>query len=69
MTLLCLLPISGWAEPSARSLYKQGQAAEARQQYEEAFLAYRSAMQKSPTDLRYRTACERIRLFCTRDLS
>ncbi|WP_263419500.1 type II and III secretion system protein [Terriglobus albidus] len=62
MILLWLLPISGWAEPSARSLYRQGQAAEARQQYEEAFLAYRSAMQKSPADLRYRTACERVRL-------
>jgi general secretion pathway protein D len=51
-----------YAEASAGSLYKQGQLAEARQKYEEAFLAYRAAMERSPTDLRYRTACERVRL-------
>jgi general secretion pathway protein D len=59
---LCTISVAVYGEPSARSLYKQGQAAEARQQYEEAFLAYRQAMEKEPTDLRYRTACERVRL-------
>jgi general secretion pathway protein D len=62
MTVLQLASNPAYAEPSAGSLYKQGQLAEARQQYEEAFLAYRAAMERAPTDLRYRTACERVRL-------
>jgi hypothetical protein len=55
MTVLQLASNPAYAEPSAGSLYKQGQLAEARQQYEEAFLAYRAAMERAPTDLRYRT--------------
>ena len=46
---------------SAKSLYKQGQAAEARQDYDAAFSAYRKASLDDPADLRYRTACERVR--------
>lgn len=45
----------------AKSLYKQGQAAESRQDYDVAFDAYRKAMYDDPSDLRYKAACERIR--------
>jgi general secretion pathway protein D len=45
----------------AKSLYKEGQSAEARQDYDAAFSAYRKAMFTSPGDLRYKAACERIR--------
>jgi general secretion pathway protein D len=49
------------ASESARSLYKQGQAAEILQDYDAAFSAYRNAMLQEPSDLRYKVACERIR--------
>jgi general secretion pathway protein D len=58
-------PAIGYAESSAKSFYKEGQAAETRQQYDEAFAAYRAAVKKAPTDLRYRTACERVRLLAS----
>ena len=49
------------ASESGKTLYKQGQAAEARQDYETAFDDYRKAMFADPNDLRYKTACERTR--------
>lgn len=49
------------ASDLAKSLYKQGQAAESRQDYDAAFDAYRKAMYDDPSDLRYKAACERIR--------
>lgn len=45
---------------SASTLYKQGHAAEARQDYDAAFTAYQKALQKSPGDMRYKTALYRI---------
>jgi general secretion pathway protein D len=65
--LIGLLMIVGgqhrlYANDSARSLYKQGQAAEARQDYDAAFDAYRKAMLDDPGDLRYKASCERTRL-------
>ena len=45
----------------AKSLYKQGQAAESREDYDAAFSAYRKASLDDPADLRYKTACERVR--------
>jgi general secretion pathway protein D len=53
------------ASQFAKSLYKQGQAAEARQDYDAAFSDYRKAMLDDPSDLRYKTACERTRLFAS----
>jgi general secretion pathway protein D len=50
---------------SARSLYKSGQAAEARQDYDAAFHSYRNAMLEQPGDLRYRASCERVRLLAS----
>ena len=54
-----------YASQFAKSLYKQGQAAEARQDYDAAFSDYRKAMLDDPSDLRYKTACERTRLFAS----
>jgi len=54
-----------YANESARSLYKQGQAAETRQDYEAAFNAYRKAMLQEPGDLRYKASCERTRLLAS----
>jgi general secretion pathway protein D len=45
----------------AKSLYKQGQAAEVREDYDAAFSAYRKASLDDPADLRYKTARERVR--------
>jgi general secretion pathway protein D len=49
------------ASDFAKSLYKQGQAAEARQDYDAAFDGYRKATFGDPGNLKYKTACERIR--------
>jgi general secretion pathway protein D len=68
--LLCFLIILGGghrlkADNSARSLYKQGQAAEARLDYDAAFDAYRKAMLEDPAELRYKASCERTRLLAS----
>src|SRR6185437_582752 len=63
VALLAAVSASGaraWGE-SANSDYKRGQQAEARQDYDAAFDAYQKAAQRSPQDLRYRTALDRIR--------
>jgi general secretion pathway protein D len=49
------------AGESAKKLYAQGQNAEAREDYDAAYEAYRKAYAKEPNDLRYRTAYYRIR--------
>jgi general secretion pathway protein D len=54
-----------YAHDSARSVYKQGQSAEARQDYDAAFDAYRKAMLEDPADLRFRASCERTRLLAS----
>ena len=46
---------------SAKKLYKEGQAAEARNDIEAAYQDYYLAYQKKPQDLRYKTAYERVR--------
>lgn len=48
------------AYSAAGKFYKQGQMAEAREEYDTALLDYRKAMEKSPKDLRYRTAYYRV---------
>jgi general secretion pathway protein D len=50
------------AGPSAGSLFKRGQAAEARQDWDTAFDDYQKAYQKDPKDLRYQTALYRVRV-------
>jgi len=49
------------AADKAKSLYLQGQDAEARQNYEAAFDFYKQAYDLKPKELRYRTTYERIR--------
>ena len=46
---------------SANSLFKSGQAAEARQDYDAAFDFYQKANQKNPSDITYRAALYRVR--------
>jgi len=55
---LLTLPSSG---ESARSVYKKGQIAEGRQNYEEAYDYYKQAYDQNPQDLTYRAAYERLR--------
>src|SRR5450432_2042423 len=45
----------------AKSFYKQGQDAEARQNYEQAFEDYKQAYDLKPKDLLYRQGFERLR--------
>ncbi|MBO0911510.1 MAG: type II and III secretion system protein [Acidobacteria bacterium] len=54
----CLLPLTA---ESAKSLYKKGQIAEARMNYEQAFELFKQAFDKNPRDVSYRSAYERLR--------
>ena len=49
------------AKESASKLYKQGEAAEAKGDIEDAYELYYRAFQKNPKDLRYKTSYERSR--------
>ncbi len=49
------------AADKAKSFYKKGKDAEARQKYEEAYDYYKQAYDLKPKDLRYRATYERIR--------
>src|SRR5271166_6109170 len=49
------------AADKAKTLYDQGQDAEARQNYEGAYDFYKQAYDLKPKDLRYRTAYQRAR--------
>src|SRR5438105_3952761 len=64
-TLALLLVIGAVSLPavaeSTRSLYNRGRNAEARQDYEAAYEAYKQAYSKKPQDVRYRAAFERTR--------
>jgi general secretion pathway protein D len=46
---------------TAKSLYKKGQIAEARQNYEQAYDFYKQAYDQNPQDISYRSAYERLR--------
>jgi general secretion pathway protein D len=66
LTLLGLLvititPTQLHGTESAKSLYKQGQIAEASQDYDAAYNAYRKAILDDAGNLKYKTACERTR--------
>ena len=58
LVLAVTLPL---AADKAKSLYLQGQDAEARQNYEAAYDFYKQAYDLKPKELRYRTTFERIR--------
>jgi general secretion pathway protein D len=53
--------------PSAASLFRHGQSAEAREDYDAAFDDYQKAYAKAPKNLEYRTALYRIRITASAD--
>jgi general secretion pathway protein D len=59
--LLLSLILPSTATDSARSLYAKGKAAEARQNYEQAYDFYKQAYEQRPQDISYRSAYERLR--------
>ena len=61
IVFLVFLAIVYAVAESARSLYKKGKDAEARQNYEQAYDLYKQAYDQNPRDLTYRTAYERLR--------
>ncbi len=62
---ICFLVLStiflATAADNAKSLYKKGRDAEARQNYEQAYDFYKQAYDLKPTDLSYRASYERLR--------
>src|SRR6202166_509857 len=61
MLLLVLAVNQAIAADKAKSLYNKGKDAEARQNYEQAYDAYKQAYDLKPGDLTYRSAYERLR--------
>ncbi len=60
--LLAVLSLSTvYAAESAKSLYKRGQAAESREDYDAAYSAYQKAYQLKPQDVSYKSAYYRVR--------
>ena len=61
MLLVTVALSAGSSDKAAKALYEKGKAAEAREDYIEAYNDYHQAWQLKPTDLRYRTAAEFVR--------
>ncbi len=59
---VCALNCAAQHAPSASSLYRHGQEAEARQDYDAAFDFFQKANARDPKDLSYRTALLRVRV-------
>ena len=62
LAVLILSSIPLHAKESASSFYKQGENAEAREDYDTAYDCYQKAANKAPSDLTYRTALYRVRV-------
>ncbi|MDR3740064.1 MAG: secretin N-terminal domain-containing protein, partial [Terracidiphilus sp.] len=60
LAVVCLSAVAAGAE-SPRALFKQGEAAEAREDYDAAFTAYQGAYQAKPNEVAYRAAYYRLR--------
>jgi len=60
LSLVALRIAPGYAE-SAKRLYARGEAAEGRDDLENAYQAYLAALGKSPGDIRFKVAVDRIR--------
>src|SRR5256885_11727310 len=58
LILALILPSSA---ESSRSLYNKGKSAEARQNYEQAYVYSKKAYDQAPEDVAYRSAYERLR--------
>jgi general secretion pathway protein D len=65
LLVVVIAVISATAAESAKSLYKKGQDAEARQDYITAFEAFRQAYNQKPTELKYRIAFQRTRFLAS----
>ena len=61
LAIFCLSDLSHGTE-SAKSYFKRGEAAEAREDYDTAFENYQKAYAKQPQDLQFRTALTRVRV-------
>ncbi|MGB6744941.1 MAG: secretin N-terminal domain-containing protein, partial [Terracidiphilus sp.] len=61
LAILVLFSVPAQGE-SPNSDYKQGQSAEARQDYDTAFADYQKAFQRNPKDVRFQTALYRVRV-------
>jgi general secretion pathway protein D len=60
--LLCGLSNAPLHAESANSMFKHGEAAEAREDYDTAFDLYQKAVAKAPNDITYKTALYRVRV-------
>jgi general secretion pathway protein D len=60
-----LLMVVAFAADSPGALFKKGQDAEARQDYEAAYDFYKQAWDLKPKDIRYRTSAQRTRLLAS----
>jgi general secretion pathway protein D len=61
LLLVMVIILPAIARDKAKSFYDQGQDAEARQNYEQAYDLYKKAYDLRPKDLRYRSSFERMR--------
>jgi len=60
--LLCFTGFASTTKQNASALFKEGIAAESRDDVETAYACYRKAFEKEPANLRYKTAYERARV-------
>lgn len=58
--IVCMMVPVARAEDSAKKLFKKGQDAEAREDFQAAYEFYHKAWLRTPTDVRYKTAYERL---------
>lgn len=65
LTLLIVFAAILSAADSAKTLYQKGVKAEAHEDYEAAFEAYKAAYQAKPEELKYRVSYERIRMLAS----
>ena len=61
LLIILVIGVPFAAADKAKSLYKSGRDAEARQNYEQAYEDYKKAYDLKPTNLSYRTSFERLR--------
>ncbi len=65
LLMVAALPAMASSDKAAKALFEKGKAAEAREDYIEAYNDYHQAWELKPTELRYRTAAEFVRLLAS----
>lgn len=68
LAFVTLCAVLSAAAESAKDLYKKGVQAEARRDYEAAYMYYRQAYQLKPEELKYRVPYERLRFLAAADM-